>query len=349
MTPQAFQSQVLAWFDLHGRKDLPWQIDRTPYRVWISEIMLQQTQVATVIPFFQRFMARFPDLLPLAEADIEEVIAHWAGLGYYARARNLHRAARQLRDQHQGRFPQSRAVLESLPGIGRSTAGAILSLGLHQPAAILDGNVKRVLSRFAGIEGWSGQSEVLARLWHLSESLTPDGRVADYNQAMMDLGAMICTRSRPDCAACPLAEHCRAHLTGRTAVIPAPRPKRAMPVRNGYLLLLEHTAGPILLEQRPPQGIWGGLRSLPEFDSLQALHAWCRRQQIDIEKLSLLATRRHTFSHYHFDFVPVLAYTDRLDLPALSERLGWFDRAHASGLPAPVKTLLAEQAPIPRA
>jgi len=341
MDKEEFQAWVLAWYDRHGRKDLPWQIARDPYRVWVSEIMLQQTQVATVIPYFQRFMGRFPSVAHLAAADLDEVMGLWAGLGYYARARNLHRAARQLIERHNARFPNAIASLTALPGIGRSTAGAILSLGLGRRAAILDGNVKRVLCRFAGLEGWPGESGASRRLWELSETLTPMDRVADYNQAMMDLGAMVCTRGRPACAACPLASACAARLAGKTLSLPTPRPRRALPIRRCYFLLLRDPGGRIWLETRPPAGIWGGLKCLPEFDSRAALSAWCFLRRIDCDAMAALPARRHTFSHYHLDYVTMMGSANGFG--GVAESSGdWFDPKMATGLPAPIKILLTD-------
>ena len=217
---------MIAWFAQHGRKDLPWQQDPTPYRVWVSEIMLQQTQVRTVIPYYQRFMQAFPDLRALAAAPLDQVLHHWSGLGYYARARNLHRAAQRIRDDHAGRFPEDIEVVMRLPGIGRSTAGAVLSLACGQRHAILDGNVKRVLARFHAVEGWPGKTAVLEQLWALAEAATPQRDVAAYNQAMMDLGATLCRRGTPECPSCPLQSDCRACKLGRQSEFPAPRPRR---------------------------------------------------------------------------------------------------------------------------
>jgi len=343
MNQDEFQTRVIAWYDAHGRKDLPWQVERDPYRVWVSEIMLQQTQVATVIPYFQRFMARFPDIAHLAAADLDEVIGLWAGLGYYARARNLHRAAQHLLEHHEAVFPKSLTALEALPGIGRSTAGAILSLGYGQRAAILDGNVKRVLCRFAGVEGWPGEAGVNRRLWELSESLTPLERVADYNQAMMDLGAMVCTRARPACTACPLTASCKARQMESAHCLPTPRPRREMPVRQCFFLLLRDSDGRVWLETRPPAGIWGGLKCLPEFPSREALMVWCQSRQIDHEATIPLPERRHTFSHYHLDFVTVAGYANGFGGVAESSG-GWVHPEQAIGLPAPIKSLLAAYA-----
>jgi A/G-specific adenine glycosylase len=338
-----FPTAVLAWFDRHGRKHLPWQIGANPYRVWVSEIMLQQTQVATVIPYFERFMARFPEVSALAAAEVDEVIALWAGLGYYARARNLHRAARCVVEWHGGEFPVDLEALQALPGVGRSTAGAILSLGMGQRAPILDGNVKRVLCRYAGLEGWPGESRIDRELWRLSEFHTPAERVAEYNQAMMDLGAMVCLKRTPTCAACPLRAGCAARREGLTEAIPASKPRQTQPVRRCLMLVLQNGRGEVWLEKRPPVGVWGGLRSLPEFGSEAELLAWCAGRGIVSPGIERLPERRHTFSHYRLDFVPVIV---RADPPpqtiAEASGHGWFRPEQAQGLPAPIKRLLAD-------
>ena len=338
-----FQAALLDWYDRQGRKHLPWQIARNPYRVWISEIMLQQTQVATVIPYFERFMTRFPDVRALAEASLDEVIALWAGLGYYARARNLHRAARQLVARHGGRFPEALEPLRALPGIGRSTAGAILSLGLGQRAPILDGNVKRVLSRYAGLDGWPGAARLELELWRLSESHTPAERVHDYNQAMMDLGATVCLKRQPACPACPLQAGCVAHRRGLTEAIPAPRPRPKRPVRRAFMLILRTEKGEVYLEKRPPAGIWGSLHSLPEFETEDELRLWCARRRIDSSRLERLAERRHLFSHHRLDFVPIaIRLTEAVSGVAEAGGHGWFRPAEVPGVPAPIRRLLVE-------
>jgi len=343
MQNENFSAAVLAWFDRYGRKQLPWQIDRTPYRVWISEIMLQQTQVVTVIPYFERFMAHFPNVLALAEAALDEVIALWAGLGYYARARNLHRAARIIVEQHEGHFPRTIEGLSALPGIGRSTAGAILSLGSGIRAPILDGNVKRVLCRYRGIEGWTGDTQTLAGLWRLSEELTPSTRVADYNQAMMDLGATVCTKRKPACSVCPISLTCMAFQSGRVDVIPAPKPRRALPVRQCFMLVLRNACGAFYLEKRPAAGIWGGLWSLPEFDREDDVYAWCAKRHVDCSELERLPQRRHTFSHYHLDFVPLVACTNsKYYGVGESSPWRWFTPDEPVGLPAPVLKLVED-------
>ena len=259
MAEPAFAERLLAWFDQHGRRGLPWQQPRTPYRVWLSEIMLQQTQVKAVIPYFERFVARFPDVATLAAAEPDELMRHWAGLGYYARARNLHAAARQIVAEHGGEFPRTLEGLAALRGVGRSTAAAILAQAFDEPAAILDGNVRRVLCRWAGIEGHPGTPAVAARLWALAESLLPAARAADYVQAQMDLGATLCTARKPACERCPVAADCVARRSGRTAELPAKKPRRERPHREAWLILAEDAEGRLLLEQRPGQGIWGGL------------------------------------------------------------------------------------------
>ena len=347
MNVDRFSRRMLDWFDHHGRKTLPWQIDRTPYRVWVSEIMLQQTQVMTVTPYFNRFMTRFPKVSSLANAELADVTDHWAGLGYYARARHLHITAQILEQRYQGLFPTNLAEIQSLPGIGRSTAGAILSLGMNQRAAILDGNVKRVLCRFSGIEGWPGQSIIERQLWELSERLTPMVRVADYNQAMMDLGATICTRAKPRCETCPLAPDCVARITGRAHLLPTSRPRRDMPCRQCYLLVMQTPNDEIFLETRPPSGIWASLNSLPEFDSLDELRAWCAQKGHATNRITLMPQRRHTFSHYHLDFTPVLCPVKPVNDISENRRSGWYAPKDMKSLPAPIKTLLADLDKLP--
>ena len=301
----AFADQVLAWFDQNGRHDLPWQKNRSPYRVWLAEVMLQQTQVATVIPYYQKFLAKFPDHHSLAQASLDEVLKLWAGLGYYTRARNLHKAAVLIEQQYQGQFPEQFADVLALPGIGPSTAGAILAQSLGQRHAILDGNVKRVLSRYFEVEGWAGKKVVENVLWQKAEACTPDSRLADYTQAMMDLGATVCTRSSPDCEHCPLAPHCLALKNQRVNELPTPRPKKQIPVKTVRMLMLTNNKGEILLEKRPPTGIWGGLWSLPELALEQDIALHCeQRWGYQIEGVEDQLAFRHTFSHYHLDITP---------------------------------------------
>ncbi len=343
-----FARRLLAWFDRHGRKDLPWQLPRTPYRVWVSEIMLQQTQVATVIPYFNRFLQRFPDAGSLAEAPLDEVLHHWSGLGYYARARNLHRCAGDLLGRYGGTLPSVQAELEALPGIGRSTAGAIRSLGHGERAAILDGNVKRVLSRCFAIDGWPGDAAVLRRLWALSEALTPSKRCADYNQAMMDLGATLCRRSRPACGDCPFADDCEAHRQGRPEAYPGAKPKKRTPLRTARMLILCDRKGQVLLQLRPPSGIWGGLWSLPECPHETPVEQWCKeRIGVEIGPLRSLPVRRHTFSHFQLDIEPIQARVKKPGRQGMdAAEWVWYNLTQPDnrGLAAPIARILQELA-----
>ena len=339
-----FSDRVLDWFARHGRRDLPWQVNPTAYRVWVSEIMLQQTQVATVIPYYERFMARFPEAEVLDRATLDEVLHHWSGLGYYARARHLHAAARQVCEQHAGCLPEDFDALIGLPGIGRSTAGAILALACGQRHPILDGNVKRVLTRYHAVAGWPGQSGVQRELWALAEVATPHTRVAEYTQAMMDLGATVCTRTQPACEVCPLAPECRARATGRQVDFPARRPGKRLPLKRTCMLILYNPAGEILLERRPPAGIWGGLWSFPECAPQADIAAWCRNELgLAVRETAQWPVVRHTFSHYHLEITPVLARAaeSAAVVGEGRDRL-WYhpDRHRERGLAAPVKRLL---------
>jgi A/G-specific adenine glycosylase len=343
--PGGFAPRLLAWFAAHGRHDLPWQQPRTAYRVWVSEIMLQQTQVATVIPFFERFVDRFPDARALAEATLDEVLHLWSGLGYYARARNLHRAAQQLRGAPGGELPAGLDALVALPGIGRSTAGAILALARDERHPILDGNVKRVLARWAGVDGFPGDARVAARLWALSEAVTPSSRVAEFVQAIMDLGATLCTRARPACARCPLHADCVARRTGRVALLPTVRPRRARPTRRVFWLVLRR-GDEVLLERRPPTGIWGGLWGFPEYPSRvlaeQALPRAAGREAND-PRVSVAPVIEHAFTHFDLRITPLLAeYPGAGDPRVRDAGKTWYNsRAPARlGLAAPVAELL---------
>jgi len=339
--PADFAARLLAWFDEHGRKDLPWQRDITPYRVWISEIMLQQTQVATVIPYFERFMASFPDVTTLADASEDAVLAHWSGLGYYARARNLHKAARLVRDEHGGAFPESFDAVVALPGIGRSTAGAILSIACGQRHPILDGNVKRVLARHAAVDGWPGTTRVADALWSLADDRTPGGRVADYTQAIMDLGATLCTRTRPACGDCPVAADCRAFAAGDVDRYPGRKPKREKPLRQTTMLLAV-AGNELYLERRPASGIWGGLWSLPETDDDPV--RWCaERLAGEPAETTRWATLRHSFSHYDLDILPVVLRLDDASRKVHDNDDGqWvaLDADPPGGIAAPVRKLI---------
>lgn len=334
---------LLTWFDQHGRHDLPWQHPRSPYRVWISEIMLQQTQVTTVIPYFIRFMNQFPDISSLANAPLDEVLHQWTGLGYYARARNLHKAAQQMRDIHAGIFPQDFETVLALPGIGRSTAGAILAQAYEQRHPILDGNVKRVLTRYHAITGWPGHKAVERKLWEFAEQATPVNRVADYTQAIMDLGATVCAR-KPDCPVCPLSGGCQAFLAGNPTAYPPPKPRKALPVRQATLLLLHNDKGQLLLEQRPPVGIWGGLWSLPECPAEVSPHDFCREGLgLSIDTTEPGPSLRHTFSHFHLDITTFKARANPVNCGVMDARPQvWYNTREPEkfGLPAPVKALL---------
>jgi len=342
--PTDFADRLLAWHLRHGRHDLPWQHRPTPYRVWVSEVMLQQTQVSTVIPYFKRFISRFPTVGALANADLEVVLGQWSGLGYYARARNLHRAARVVRDEHRGRLPRTADALRRLPGIGRSTAAAILALACNQHHAILDGNVKRVLSRHRGIDGWAGRAAVTRRLWALAEALTPASDTAAYTQAIMDIGATLCTRTRPNCNACPLCPDCIAHADGRTGELPARRPRRPLPERSALFLIIEDAERRVLFERRPPVGIWGGLWSLPECPPGTDVRIWCRdRFGVAPGEITPLPELRHTFSHFHLEIRPrrvILGEPPNRVMEGATTH--WYSReaARALGLPAPVRKLL---------
>ncbi|TVT59982.1 MAG: A/G-specific adenine glycosylase [Sedimenticola thiotaurini] len=342
--PEAFSSKIIAWYHLHGRKALPWQQNPTPYRVWVSEIMLQQTQVATVIPYFQRFVQRFPGLPDLAKAEQDEVLHYWSGLGYYSRARNLHKAAQQIMQSAAGQFPETVDALMALPGIGRSTAGAILSLALNQPQPILDGNVKRVLARCHAVTGWTGTAAVQKQLWFLTEQLTPRQETKAYNQAMMDIGATICLRSKPHCDRCPVMTLCQAHAQGDPTAYPQPKPRKKLPTRSVVMLLAYDQQGQVLLEVRPDNGIWGGLWGFPEFDDPETAAATAATWFGDHQRAAVWwDERRHTFSHFHLLITPLVV---KLTQPVASVMDGnsrvWYntDKPDRRGLAAPVSQLI---------
>lgn len=301
-----FSKRILKWFDVSGRHDLPWQIDPSPYRVWVSEIMLQQTQVKTVVPYYQVFMKQFPNVKRLARAELDDVLHLWSGLGYYARARNLHKAAIKIITEYKGQFPCDIESVIQLPGIGRSTAGAILSLSMKQRYPILDGNVKRVLTRHRGIEGWPGEKKIEDQLWQLAEELIPARQVADYTQAVMDLGATVCTRSRPACSECPVMQDCFAYQHNKQSVLPSRRIKKSLPVKKAIFTIIKNQKGEVLLEKRPPVGIWGGLWSLPECPIDENITTWIENQfGVRVSELEEKNNLRHTFSHFHLDILPV--------------------------------------------
>ncbi len=343
-----FAARLIRWHKRHGRHDLPWQNTTDPYRVWLSEIMLQQTQVATVLPYYRRFLERFPTLAALAAAPVDAVMALWSGLGYYARARNLHACAQIVMGAHQGKFPRDPDVIAGLPGIGRSTANSIATFCFGAQAPIMDGNVKRVLCRAFGIEGFPGGAAVQKRLWTLAGELMPKRDGATYNQAQMDLGAMVCTRAKPRCDACPLAEICVARATGRTAELPERKPRATIPQREATLLVLLHEQR-VLLEARPPAGIWGGLLSLPELPANADSREWVA-QRFGCQVIAVspaparcvpLGTLDHAFSHFRLRISPLLM--DVEPRPAAMEP-GWswlaLDALAGAALPAPVRRIL---------
>jgi A/G-specific adenine glycosylase len=347
-----FASRLLAWQRAHGRHDLPWQGGSDPYPIWLSEIMLQQTQVDTVIPYYRRFLERFPDVGALAAAPVGDVMTLWSGLGYYARARNLHRAAQEIVNTHGGRFPQTASAIAGLPGIGRSTAAAIAAFAFGERAAILDGNVKRVLCRIFGIDGFPGEKVVEKQLWALAESLLPAHDVGRYIQAQMDLGATLCTRARPACIRCPFATDCVAHREGRVAQLPTPRPRKAVPRRSArYAVIL--CEGAVLLERRPPTGIWGGLLALPEIPADLAEPAdWAgERFGLRVAAAQPLAPLTHAFTHFVLELQPVLLQVDQAPATSASGihhrvadkgALCWQPLAARAGaaLPTPVRRIL---------
>jgi A/G-specific adenine glycosylase len=338
---ESFAARIIRWQRQHGRHDLPWQSTRDPYRIWVSEIMLQQTQVSAVIPYYQRFMARFPDVSTLAAADEDEVLAHWSGLGYYARGRNLHRAARLIVERHADAFPSDFEAVCTLPGVGRSTAAAICVFAFGQHRAILDGNVRRVLARHAGIHGYPGDKRVEDELWQQAESLLPERDIESYTQGLMDLGAGPCSRRGPDCGACPVGESCVARHDGLTRDLPSPRPTRTLPQRETAMLILM-SGGEVLLEKRPASGIWGGLWSFPETDENQIEDA-AVRYGVRPGRLSRLTVLEHGFTHFKLRIRPVLAHVARrsgLQEPGLI----WLTVEDALGaaIPSPVKRILGE-------
>ena len=331
MKATSFAQQVLDWWVVHGRHDLPWQVDRTPYRVWVAEIMLQQTQVVTVIGYFERFMQRFPDLETLAGADLDDVLALWSGLGYYARARNLHAAARHCMERHDSELPIESTLLRQLPGIGESTANAIVAQAHDRRATILDGNVKRVLARHAGISGWPGRSAVTRRLWQEADSRTPPEHARDYTQAIMDLGATVCTPRNPACLNCPVSVDCIARIDHRIDKLPEKKPPRRRPRRSVTLALVANENGELLLQRRPPTGIWGGLWSLPSLDEIAGGPSG-----------ELLETIEHHFTHFILDIEVRFIRAASSNLANDDADRTWMQPAEAlqSGLPRPVRQII---------
>jgi A/G-specific adenine glycosylase len=339
-------TRLLEWYDRHGRKNLPWQLDRTPYRVWVSEIMLQQTQVSTVTPYFVRFMQRFPNVPALAQAELDDVLHQWTGLGYYARGRNLHAAAKVIVARHSGELPRTHEELVALPGIGRSTAGAILSSAFGIRAPILDGNAKRALSRFHA-EG------SIDALWRHADAHTPDERVGDYTQAIMDLGATVCVRTRPVCALCPVSERCESRAAGTIERFPPKKQRRDMPVKTARMFVIVDPDGRYLLEQRQTNGLWGGLWGPLERSSATStaeILAEIGAHDDHVDVIVELAPFRHTFTHFHLDIAPVrieLNYTPGVVRDG--ERLRWHRPTDDKplGLFAPAVRLLQSQLEVP--
>ncbi|HTT05521.1 MAG TPA: A/G-specific adenine glycosylase [Steroidobacteraceae bacterium] len=357
VSPPAIAEALIHWQRVHGRHDLPWQRERTPYRVWISEIMLQQTQVATVIGYYERFVQRFPDVLALASASLDEVLHLWSGLGYYSRARNLQRAAQRIVAEHGGQLPEDPAVLESLPGIGRSTAAAIVALSLDRRATILDGNVRRVLARYFGIEGTADDRATQAALWQHAQRCTPERDVGVYTQAIMDFGATLCTRSRPLCMHCPLNADCVAHGSGRVAELPTPRRRPQRPTRHTVMLLAVRADGSVLLRRRPARGVWAQLWTPPEFADLDAARSFCAASAAP--GLDALPRLRHAFTHFDLEITPLrVAWSGGADGAVREPRGGvegpetlWYNARQPPriGIPAPIAVLLASLSTLPQA
>lgn len=349
MQDPSFSSAVIAWQQAHGRHALPWQNTRDAYRVWLSEIMLQQTQVAAVLGYYSRFLERFPTVFDLAAAPSEDVMAQWSGLGYYTRARNLHACAKRVVGEYGGVFPSDPGLLADLPGIGRSTAAAIAAFSSGVRAAILDGNVKRVFARVFEVDAYPGEKKVEDTLWLRAEALLPESGIEAYTQGLMDLGATLCTRSSPDCPRCPLRERCGAYANGRTAELPVRKPKKVSPEKQAAMMIVIDR-GEVLLEQRAQTGIWGGLMSLPELDGHGALEdvadadmvAAAARRFGEVEEVEPLLPLTHVFTHYKLHIAPYRIALARRGA-TLASHVWWklSDAANAP-LPAPVKKLLAE-------
>lgn len=343
-----FAARLLSWWDANGRKDLPWQQQRTPYRVWVSEVMLQQTRAASVAPYFVRFVARFPDVRTLAQADLDAVLHLWSGLGYYARARNLHRAASVVLREHGGVLPSDPAVLATLPGVGRSTAGAIAAQAHGLRAAILDANAKRLLARHFRVAGPPSRSATAATLWELADALTPARRVADYTQAVMDVGASVCRNRQPQCPACPVRASCAALAVGDVYRYPERREARPRPLARRRFFVVTDPQGACYVEQRPREGVWGGLWSPPERPGDESAEAFLAAAGMDaklVRAMQFAPTLKHGFSHFDLHAEPV--YVQLKARPATTEGR-WIDpHRHGLGLSALAAKLLAAAAPLP--
>lgn len=343
--PAEFSDSLLRWYESAGRHDLPWQLDRSPYRIWVSEIMLQQTQVKTVIPYFHRFMSRFPDVEQLADAPLDEVMHLWTGLGYYARARNLYKTAQIIAEKYRGEFPDNIDELMGLPGIGRSTAGAILAMAFHQSQPIADGNVKRVLARVHAVAETPTSSAFVKKIWKLAEQYTPEENVAAYTQAIMDLGATVCLRNKPLCAQCPVAKLCQANLQNRVFDYPSKRKKLNRPTKSTIFAILQSKQGEILLEQRPPNGVWGGLWSFPEYSGANdKLDQWITEHLgMTVTDIHYGEQLQHAFSHFDLKITPAYArVTGKCDRVGENLRYRWLlpSSNFRLGLAQPVKRLL---------
>ena len=337
-----FSIKLLQWFDFFGRKDLPWQKNPSAYSVWVSEIMLQQTQVSTVIPYYDRFMKTFPDLEALAKASEDLVFHHWSGLGYYARARNLHKTAKIISSNLQGIFPNTQETLESLPGIGRSTAGAICAIAYKKKVSILDGNVKRVLARHEAIDGWTGHSKTLKLLWAAAGNYTPTVRVADYTQAIMDLGATLCTRSKPKCHKCPVSYDCKSFIAGNPEKNQKKKPTKKIPSKSVYFLIMINLDGKLLMQKRAINQLWGGLWAFPECNNITEISSSCDEFGQSAKTWSILPSSRHSFSHYHLDYSPVMIESLTQNIKLNRKDILWYDldKPYEIGMPKPVTDLL---------
>ena len=337
-------AKLTTWQKKHGRHDLPWQGTRDPYAIWLSEIMLQQTQVATVIPYYNRFLAHFPGVAELAAAPLDEVLKLWSGLGYYSRARNLHKAAQVVVNEHGGRFPRRFEDVTALPGVGRSTAAAICVFSFGARHAILDGNVKRVLARLRGVKGYAGEKKVANRLWQEAERLLPRRGIEAYTQGLMDLGSSVCTRGKPRCNDCPLHGDCVALKRGWVAGLPSPRPRKVLPHKRTTMLVLTR-AGEVLLEKRPPTGIWGGMWCLPEVARHPDLEAYClKRFGARVLEVETMPTLAHGFTHFSLDIRPLHLRVSALVPQAAEPGLTWLSLEDARGaaIPTPVRKILAQ-------
>lgn len=338
-----FAQRLIAWQKVHGRHNLPWQNTKDPYAIWVSEIMLQQTQVSAVIGYYSKFMARFPTIQTLAEAEQEVVLQYWSGLGYYSRARNLHHAAQTIMDDFNGAFPRDFETVQTLSGIGRSTAAAIVSFAFDQTQTILDGNVKRVLARHYTIEGWTGSPAVVKKLWALAESLLPEDNMIAYTQGLMDLGATVCTRSKPKCSLCPLINTCQANRNQKVHLLPTPKPKKTIPQKETTMLIIRY-GNEVLLEKRPQKGIWAGLWSLPEID-MQQIAAEVVKEKYDLtaEPEEPLAVINHAFTHYKLAITPQPLQISAAKDTKLPNTI-WMPIADAisAAIPTPVRNILQQ-------